>query len=649
MVVEPGDTPQSQRLRSAIADPTRRPKRSGADQVYRRWAWLHAHVTSYGWRQSWTPHQAAFLLVVIPLFAAGPLDNLLGPFHFELFDWHLLNAASGWAFAAALGGFCLINALIFEHLLGRQGRPDVEARTWVRALRFMLGGLPLVGLLVLIPNWGRLVEQSPRWAFRRLPQSPPLKLTECRRKSYRNVPFPAALELLIRRFEGSFLWPVWAFAMNFIVLLAISIWLGRPQPAPVRHVAAIILWSLLHFGAAFATVYHGRRQALRLQGPRARFLRLMPLLCLLPFSLVILLIFLVIETDRLRTETLTFAAYGPGTSVGRLPRWRQAQQDLRRDWLKLPLWARPGKTRGTEDTAEVSNVQRQLLSFFRLKTFALFFDGAFLGWTLAWTRQSLPEVATMVATVETSIVWIVGGIGVFGALWLTVEILRLLAGALRILPRRETLSRAWYLASGSLAALAGLYAGGHTGSNLEELANREIGLLVAYAAALCAMICGIRMVLFPVLKGGSREASETYPTILWAIFFMAMIFVGGLLMQGPEAAELCLDLVLLGAWSSPIWQLALGVWFLGWILHPLRPADLRSADLPSEVRDPLVFLAATAIAPWGGLAIPLWILLRHRLGPRMKAAWLKLNRARQELVDRDPLSCRQLPSVSAAP
>ncbi len=618
---------------------------SGAAQVYRRWAWLHTHVTTFGWRQSWTPHQAAFLLVVIPLFAAGPLDNLLGPIHFELFDWHALDAVSGWDFAAVLGWFWLINALVLEHLLGRQCRSGTEALGWVRALRFVLGGLPLVGLLVLIPIWGRLVERSPRWAFRRLSESVPLKLAGSRRRFFRGLPIPVTLELRLRRFEESVLWIGWSFAVNFVVLLAISIWLSRPQPSPARHVAAIALWGILHFGAAAATAYHGRRQAPRLRGMRARFLRLMPVMCLLPFSLAIVLVFLAVEGDRLRTETLTFAAYGPGTSVRRLPVWQQAQQDLRQNWLKLPIRMRLRRPRGTEEAAEVSKVQHHLLSLYRLKTFALFFDGALLGWTLAWARQSLPKTSTIVTILETSMVWVVAGIGVLGALWLTVEILRLLAGALRILPRRETLSRAWYLVCGSLAALAGIYSGGH----VEELATREIGMLVAYAAALCAMICGLRIVLFPVLKGGSREASETYPTALWAVFFMAVIVVGGLLALGPEAAEGCLEMILWGVWSSPFWQLALGGWFLGWILHPLRLADLRSRNLPAGLRKHLVFLTATAIAPWGGLAIPLWIILRRRQGPRMRTAWLKLSRSRREPEDRDPLSCRRFPPVSAVP
>ncbi len=607
-----------------------------AARVY-QWAWLRTHVTTYSWRQSWTPQQAAFLLVVIPLFAAGPLDNLIGPFHFELSDWQVLGRVSDRAFAAALGGFWLVNALLFEHLLSRRCRPDVEVRGWVRALRFVLGGLPLVGLLISIPVWERLVERSPRWAFRRLDAGPPLELSSARRRAFRAFPIPAGLELRIRRFEESALWLIWAWAVSFVVLLAVSIWLGRPEPSPARYFAAVVLWGILHFSAAAAMAYYGRRQARRLHGLRAHFLRLMPGLCLLPFSLAIALVFLAVETDRARTDSLTFAAHGRGTSVGRLPRWRQAQQGLRRDWSKLPLWARFARPRGAEKAAEVSNVQHHLLSFYRLKTFALFFDGALLGWVLASARQSLPKIAATVVALETAIVWTLGGIGVLGALWLAAELARLLAGAFWILPRRERVSRGWYLACGALAALAGFYTGGYS----EHLATREIGMLVIYGAALCAMLCGFRVVLFPLLKGGSREASELYPTVLWAVFFIAISAAGGLLALGSEAAERCLKLILCGAWLSPLWQAALGTWFLGWILHPVLLKDLRSGAVSTGVRKPLAFLAFTAVAPWGGLAIPLWIFLRQRYGQRLRAAWLELDRTRRATEDRDPLTCRR--------
>ncbi len=591
---------------------------SGTAQVHWQWAWLRTHVTSYGWRQSWTWAEAAILLIVIPLFAAVPLDNLLGPVHFELFDSHALDAVSGWHFAAALGGFWLVNSLIFELLLGQQCRPGTEVLGWVRFLRFMLGGLPLVGLLVLIPIWDRLVEHSPRWAFRRLSPDPPYELGIDRRRHVRL----SRIRTFQRRFEASALWIVWAFGMNFAVLMAISIWLSRPEPSPARHVAAITLWIILHFGAAFATAYHGRRQALRLRGLRALFLRLMPALCLLPFSLAIAAGFLFAETSQARTNTLTFAAHRPGTNVRRLRRWRQAQQDLRRDWLRLPVRIRFRRLRDAQQATEVPNVQHYLLSLYRLKTFGLFFDGALLGWTLAWLRQSLPTTATVVVAIETSIGWILVGIGVLGTLWLTVEILRLLAGALRILPRRENLSTAWYLACGSLAALSGIYSGSH----VEELATREIGLMVVYSAALCAMLCGVRIVLFPVLKGGSREASEIYPTMLWAAFFMAITVVGGLLALGPEAAEHCLEMILWGAWSSPLWHLAIGRWFLGWVLHPFRSQDLRFKSIPPRVRRLLGIFALTTVAPWGGLAVPALILLRRSQRKELTTDWLVAHR-----------------------
>jgi hypothetical protein len=57
---------------------------------------------------------------------------------------------------------------------------------------------------------------------------------------------------------------------------------------------------------------------------------------------------------------------------------------------------------------------------------------------------------------------------------------------------------------------------------------------------------------------------------------------------------------------------------LNWLLRPLTLAQVRSSELPKPLRRALVFVTITALMPFGGLAIPLWLGIRRRYGPEME-------------------------------
>ncbi len=58
-----------------------------------------------------------------------------------------------------------------------------------------------------------------------------------------------------------------------------------------------------------------------------------------------------------------------------------------------------------------------------------------------------------------------------------------------------------------------------------------------------------------------------------------------------------------------------------WLLRPYRWRDLFDPRFPSQLR---ALLASLAVMPLGGLAVPLWIFLRHRWWPRAEVAWREI-------------------------
>ncbi len=147
-------------------------------------------------------------------------------------------------------------------------------------------------------------------------------------------------------------------------------------------------------------------------------------------------------------------------------------------------------------------------------------------------------------------------------------------------------------------------------------------MLVAYAATLCAMLCGVRIILFPVLKGGSHESLN--PTLLWAVFFLTISAAGVLMTWDEDIAGRCLEVALWGTWSSPFWHFCLSRWFLVWVLYPFPSEDLRSEILPLRLRRTLRTLAFSLFAPWSGLAVPALILFRESRWKRITTHWTEL-------------------------
>lgn len=57
---------------------------------------------------------------------------------------------------------------------------------------------------------------------------------------------------------------------------------------------------------------------------------------------------------------------------------------------------------------------------------------------------------------------------------------------------------------------------------------------------------------------------------------------------------------------------------LPWLLRPFKLRQILSPSTPLALRTSLLFFFFTAIAPFGGLAVPLWVVARRRLWPHFE-------------------------------
>jgi hypothetical protein len=110
--------------------------------------------------------------------------------------------------------------------------------------------------------------------------------------------------------------------------------------------------------------------------------------------------------------------------------------------------------------------------------------------------------------------------------------------------------------------------------------------------------------------------------LFWMPLFLLVVMVGalpqtGVIQSALENAAFTLIFVgLLFGWLS-----------LPALLHPFTVHDLLASDLPARVRARLAFLSTTAVLPLGGIAVPLWMILRRPLPEFYERYRLKARRS----------------------
>jgi len=307
----------------------------------------------------------------------------------------------------------------------------------------------------------------------------------------------------------------------------------------------------------------------------------------------------ILEKDSDGAEALTWSVWARRSGTGRLPLWLSLESALRHRWRALPWFRQWGRPRKIDREIRMGERERAVLSFYRGKTVLLLLEGgALLGGLSALVRR-FPDLGPAVNVMTRGAILSGIGLAALGLLILTVAAAARLLGLRGVPPDLAVFGR--YLLLTQLALLAGTQAGSlaYAGS------MKELGLLMAYGGALLAI--GGWLFFLPSSQGVSRTSMG------WLLSFLLLAFCGLPVGLNEKLQGWPGRLLAGAALLTPICSLLLFRRFETWLPRPFSWRDVTDSRFPRRVRASLVLLGLTAAAPGGGLAIPIWIVLRKLL------------------------------------
>ena len=606
-------------------DPSDRAERARLLKIYQSWRTGQNDRARVTWCRRLNPSTATFVVLLLSTVALIPLDEAL---------WSLKEGATGFPigrllqpqkgiYAAALA-FWLLSAILVDRTLRREKAAALQVRTWLLALRFLLGGMPIVSVY-LVPAWRWICENRPAWAVADS-RSPAAAV---------GIPSrPEALNFLGTRFRLG--WQrLWRWMESLPVLL--GIWTGGTFLflSMLSGLAGLLdrsvagrrtLWVIVaavHLALGVMALAYSLREADSQHASRPRSIT-MALTCLLwlppvPYvSLLGLALLFSIEPEAEQSQGVIHRALFRRQEASRLPLWLSLEKNLQRGWKDLPWWLRwrrqPGRALAQPD--EAAEAERKILRLYDLKSLLLMADA----FAIAWAAETLAGQSLFgTCLLRGSLVLMILASFVAGSLGLLFFMLRRFQAAFHASRRLEPLDHhpyARYLARTQLCFLAfSLF-----GVALQRGYTRESISLLGLAAGLYWALHCFGM-LTPYLLPSTRARAEMRDLGFWIGSFLlayaALLCLAVFATLRVAWIPLCLWLIL-----SPFVGAALARRYLPWLLRPFERADFLSPRLPFQLRTVLALLWLTAILPLGGLAIPLWIFARQRILPRAAAlAW----------------------------
>ena len=510
--------------------------------------------------------------------------------------------------------------------------PSLWMNDWPEALiSFRIPGWVALSLLLILPfnAWflDRFLSSKtpgedtlPRWllGLRFLALSPPLlsfhtislwkKFLERRASVEQPVPSRAARLDLSRsrwRLASGLQWRVlyrsgFLFVWMAVCLVPLVIWAVWLAGAPWlgRWHRPLILGAcvFLHLVSSVSMALHFQLeiQKASIIGWRKTLLLMAPLFWLfaLPGMGVGFAMFLL---GKPTDGSLSWKLHASRTGVNRDPLWQGLQEDLRKEWQTRPWFTHWRRPTGLSLSKESGRKDTEIVALYRLKTLLLVLESLSLAVLVPWTPAYREAVLWAAA--------ILAGTG------MAIQIVGLLARLFRVSRLGESLNRhpyGRYLLLTQTAFLAGIYGG----TILRQTSLEQIGFLLCLSAALCAVMT----VIFLLLPTG---ASPRGPDMaLWGLLYLALAALGGLIaLQGEAWRASLLSFLRVSAVLSPLWSICLFLAFGGWLLSPFSWRHVFDRRLPRRSRTVLGFMAVSSVIPLGGLVVPFWIYVRHRLWP----------------------------------
>ncbi len=600
-------------------------RRDSLGRIFRRWRRARRHLLQTNW---WTEPPllvcgrlgvlagatssvllTAFTQAIVPLPATANLPAVvtLLPFRLDIL--------------AALALLWLVNAWLIDRHLAQRTAREASVRPWLRVLRFCIAGIPLLGHYA-IPGWRWILnrEPEPAWAFRpaATPRLPPSIRARFSGVATERVGSAAQrrrhLDDAGRRLTGDL--SIGLLLLGNAVALGVAVFSATAEhPEPGQRLVVATLGGILHLLAFAAAAIFFFVEARRAETSRfGLWLYTSPaLLWLLPIPYLALGGILVIWVQWLLADrspqegTLVHNAY-TGREALYLPQGRTLEETVRRQWKGASRRERlrqPGAT--LPPPAEPTYAQDRLFWLYRIKSIVLAFDAMAVGWTALWIADRQPGWR---APAEQALDLIINASGVLCLLALLVMAVYFVALALRSAGPLAILDRhpyAQYAAITQFSWLAGL----EVGRDLFEQEAEALARTLQAVGILGCLATFVAFVLRILLPGGER-IRQPFHGLLGLVGFLAVGMAGQSGASDEAYAQGLMSWVTALALTVPLWHVLIGRFFLDWLLRPHEASDLRRGKLANGVRRTLQFLTATLVLPLGGLAIPLWIYVRHR-------------------------------------
>lgn len=516
----------------------------------------------------------------------GKWPNELHPFSgFWLFPFEWVPPALRGSLWIPVVIVFLVNAVLLDRFVAKQGGEDVAFRSSILRLRRLLAGVPILGLCV-IPLWRILCNRKPAWAC--LSKEPRLTF-ERPQGGPPSLPQPAL---------DSFAFLVWLLLSNLFALRAAVAWLNEPERATATGLLVIqgTCGSLRIVGMAFTMAYVLLRvQQGALWGKRKWGLLISSGAWVLPQSLFLL-------------PTVALLLVGE--------RWGAVMEDVR---------AKPTQEREADRligdqvlldlrTVTLDRATLGVLRLYREKTFLLMTEVASVMMLVVPLRErfplmNLPGCAVSLLFIAALLSFPIGGILYARYLFQA----RSKPADWKKKQMEHPFAR--YLLLSSLAVIGGFGIGVTAGAR--EL--KTLALLLFWIGAY-GMTIGFFIAFWGLLK--ARESSS----IIWPMLFMCIGMTGyqmqqsslqvnvlGLRRHIEDAAQFHLFKLYLMIPLVLVLTAFVGIYRCRWLLRPFRAMDIFNRMAPIGVRRRLAFLVVTACLPLGGVLVPVWIRMRAEL------------------------------------
>jgi len=594
-------------------------------EIYRRWSEMPRQPLGVVWWNNLVNDNPEFVIAALGL----GFSNLFDPI--DLGVWRPISQGTGlWmievepvgveALQRIPGAFVmtalvliwLADAWVIDHWLTQGTKLDESLPRWLRCLRFLFCGLPVLGISVL-HLWPKVRELMPRGRPDRLCLSQTATWAARRgggflSRSAKRMATPRRVAVLLLVGYGVFFVAGSRFAL--------------PREPTPGHWLTLVLISLTLHGVAFvamvAWLLSYSRQTRRSTW-HTLFLVSLAIFWLLPIPHLAALLAAAFPLlhDR-RPETLVRAGFEGRRTLNRHPIWQTLVATMRQLWSRVPGWRRWRRPQNLDVPAQLSRPHVEIRRLCRRRCLALAFESALLVVILGFISRVEPGLESVLNHFLR--VFLIASL-ILGTVSLLLIFVRFVGFVTRSAMRSPAFDPyAWLpiLAMSQLAVAAGI----HVGSALYRGAVKEIGLKLALCGVLGLALQSGPIFLRYLISVPFSRRMELREVLPWACLFAAFFVAGSSMAKDEAVALVYLPLVLSVTLLSPLWGALTGVHGLGWLLHPFGVRHIFDRRLPVHLRAELLGLVLTGVAPFGGWASPWWIFARVRRSAHEKQ-WLE--------------------------